>query len=205
MRSSYFIKSTTTTNNALRLLVRASLLGTGDLYLKDQDRYLFFQFDRSKYTFLNNYILSYGLQEFVKIDYLKQQASILLKDSDIYQEVSSWHKGDKKVFTPSNHSVSYDEIMLFIVIFGKRALESVTVDTSLDKDSLRSFAYVLEKTLKQSVIAGKMKLKIHDIVKLFMNGLKNLGMLECTELANYLNDHDKRVITSGVNNYAQSY
>lgn len=192
-----------TTNKALKTLVTATLLGSGDLYPKDKERLLFFQFERSKYSFLNNYILSYGLQEVVKMDFLKQQAFIILKDHELYQDVLDWYDGQTKRFVPSNHSISYEEIMLFVIVFGKRRLESITVETTLDKDSLGSFAYVIEKKLKISVIPDKLKLKIHDVISLFMNGLKTLGMLECTELANFLNEQDKRTISNGVKEYAQ--
>ncbi|NRD81112.1 hypothetical protein HPT25_27865 [Bacillus sp. BRMEA1] len=190
-------------HKALKALLMATLLGSGDLYKKGEEKLLYFQFERNKSAFLNNYILANGLQEFVKIDLPKQQAFIVLEDHDLYQEVLKWYDGHNKRFLPSNHSVSYHDIILFIIIFGKRRLESVTVETTLDKNSLRSFAYVLETKLDLSVIPDKMKLKIHDIVSLFINGLKTLGMLECTELANFLSEQDKRIIANGVKAYAQ--
>lgn len=191
------------TYKALRTLLTATLLGSGDLYPNGKDKCLFFQFERSKYSFLKNYILSNGLQEMVKIDFLKQQAFIILNDHELYKTVLDWYDGQTKRFVPSNHSITYEEIMLFVIVFGKRRLESITIETTLDKDSLGSFAYVIEKKLDLSVIPDKVRLKIHDIITLFMNGLKTLGMLECTELANFLNEQDKRIISNGVKKYAQ--
>ncbi len=182
-------------HKALRNLVVACFLGEGDIFLHSGKSRIVFCFDRSKASFIKNFIVENNLEQAVEIDMNKQQ--FMIKEHPIvFDCYSKWYDGPHKIYY--DKMVTYESIIISLILFGKRKLESLTFYTSFDKKYLPTVAYGLESRLGIPLVAARDSIKIYDTSQLFLDAIQRLGLIECTEIAHFLTSKESKVLSESI-------
>lgn len=170
---------------ALHNLTVGGLIGEGEVSFDDPFR-IEFNLENNKLAFIHNYISENELDSMVQVNLKRNQLTIYTEKKDF----THWYKSDQKIYVSSD--VSYKSILIALILFGDRKMESLSIHSSVSPKYLPTMAYSLEKILKVPIYAATKELKLFNTNNLFLNALKHLSLIECTELANFLTLSEKR-------------
>lgn len=178
---------------SLENLIMASFLGTGDISLIDGPK-IVVDIDTKKFTFLKNYLTLNNLENYVVFD--QEKGEYIIQHPVINKYHKLWYKGQKKAFNAS--SLNYNAIILSLIIFGKRKIEYLSLETTIEKKYIRTLAYTLECFLKIPIIPSNKGIKMHDTATLLSEAIPRLGMNECIELVSFLSEKEKKKKEKGI-------
>jgi hypothetical protein len=195
-RGSYqlFVK-TKNQMSALHSLIVGSLIGEGEISLKPNSAMVDCNLNRSKITFIHNYIAENELASFVEVNIKKMQLTIYDENS-IKTYLKNWYKNGRKIYY--NADVNYEAVMISFILFGKRKIENLILETTIDQKYLPTMARSIESHLNTPILSGNKEVKVFDASSIFLGAWKRLGLIECTEIANYLTNKEKRAITDNI-------
>lgn len=180
----------------LKTLVLGCFIGKGEIDFFSGKPEVIVNFHPSKANFLRDFIQVNRLEEYTTMDYINFEMTI--KSHEILNEYYElWYKDGKKMFNPT--TVDYESIILSLILFGKRRLEYLALETTIEREYIRTLAITLAHYLKIQIVPGVNNVKIHDTVTLIITALKRLGLNQTTELVQFLTNSEKRKIQQSVN------
>ncbi|QHA38737.1 hypothetical protein D5E69_23175 (plasmid) [Rossellomorea marisflavi] len=179
------MKSHESRHIALHNLTVGGLIGEGEISFEDPFR-IEVNLENNKLAFIHNYISENELDSLVQVNLKRNQLTIYTQQ----KEFTHWYKNEQKVYVSSD--VTYKSILIALILFGDRKMESLSIHTSVASKYLPTMAYSLEKILKVPIYAATKELKLFNTNNLFLNALMHLSLIECTELANFLTISEKR-------------
>lgn len=176
----------------------AALLGNGEVHSDIHGNKLHFSYQASKEHYLSQFIDTHNLSSIVQLNRKKKEC--LIHEVDKNLDIFRYSTGNiQKVLT--SKYMSKQTLLLLIIVFGKRQLESISIPSTNSTDFIRSLGYLIQQNLGVLTIPSSNSLKILDIPKLLINVLQlDLSLSECVELAGYLNEQEKRQIIHGAKN-----
>lgn len=169
-------------------------MGEGEITLKANSVKIECNINRSKITFIHNFIAENQLASSVEVNIKKMQLTIW--DENINTYLQNWYKKGKKIYY--NADVTYESIMISFIIFGKRKIENLILGTTIDQKYLPTMARSVERHVNTPILSGNKEVKVVDTSCIFLGAWKRLGLIECTEIANYLTNREKRAITDNI-------
>ncbi|PGT82208.1 hypothetical protein [Bacillus sp. AFS040349] len=176
---------------ALENLIIASLLSQGEIDLLKSNE-LIVPFSKEKAFFLSSYLKQHNILDFVHVQIHKEQFKIH-SNNRLKELIDNWFNSGTKTFIQKLDSniLRYEAIILCINLFGSRKLESISIQTTVNKKYLRTVTYCIEQVLKVPVIPGKNQIKIPDVLELIIKSIDHLDTINSTELTTYLNSMEK--------------
>jgi hypothetical protein len=181
--------------SALRSLIVGSLIGEGEITLFTNSAKIDCNLNKSKITFIHNYIAENQIASFVEVNIKKMQLTINHESSILNHQIR-WYKNGRKIFFSPD--VTYEAIMISFILFGKRKIENLILETTIDQRYLPTMARTIENHLNTPILSGNKEVKVFDASSIFLGAWKRLGLIECTEIANFLTNKEKRMITDNI-------
>lgn len=179
---------------AMEDLTVSVLIGGGEVCRNKES--IIFYYHPSKEQYLKQYISINDLSLYVRIDRKSQECSVMFNSYNS-QILSKWNE-NKESFVNAN--ISQDILYLFIILFGKRQLEGILINCQESIVTNRSISYFIHKLIGVLAIPNPKTLKILDVPNLLLSAInKEIGLSECVEIANYLNESEKKYITRAIN------
>ncbi len=123
----------------------------------------------------------------------KGQFKILL-DDDTYRLVNEWYNNEgEKIFRKyfGTSFLTYEAIIITINLFGKRKIEAIGISTSINKRSLQTLSYSINKILNQYVYVSNKQINIPDITNLCKKNVPHLTALDSAELVNFMESDEQ--------------
>ncbi|MFD1736243.1 hypothetical protein ACFSCX_06650 [Bacillus salitolerans] len=172
------------------------LIGNGDIQKIEGEDHLYFSFEKHKTTYLQNFMLHHSLFSSITADFQKGEGFIL-PNLFMNEVIKKWYSEGVKIFSkgPDPFLVPFESIVIAINLFGKRQIENIILYSSVKKEYLNILSYSISKQLDlPSVISSSNSIKIYDAPALFLKAFHKVSLIDSTELANYINDNERRDI-----------
>lgn len=180
-------------------LAMAALLGEGEnKYISDKEIVITFPVYLDKETIINNYIARHKLDNYIMMDSTKSECEIHLPTS--YLELQSrWHKDTKKII--NEEDINLEVCVLFILLFGTRKLQHLQINTTIDKNYIKTASFYIQKYLNIFVEPAINGFKIYHVPDLFIYLLKYVPLSESTLMIGYLTEKEKENLNTSLNLY----
>lgn len=167
-------------------LISACLLGDSEILIIQNKFHLYADIDKSKFKYLENFIIKNALDSFVKTNKLKCQ--LVITHSLIESYYNSWYLDSKKIFSKriTPYLLDFETVILYVILFGKRQVEGIKVASNIDKKYLIITTYCIQSHLQINLNFGESYIKILDIIGFIKKALDKVQMNELIELFQYL-------------------
>ncbi|UAL49756.1 hypothetical protein K7887_22585 (plasmid) [Sutcliffiella horikoshii] len=182
---------------SIEKLTVAALIGGGELYKYKLEREsIKFSYHSSKEQYLRQLISINNLYSYVKLN-VKNRECLISTNKYNKHIILSW-KENNESFVNSN--ITQDILYLFIILFGKRQIEGILINCQESMVANRSIGYFTQMLLGVLAIPNTKNLKILDVPNLVLSAIKKeIGLTECVEIANFLNENEKKQLTKAIN------
>lgn len=179
-------------------LICACLLGDSEILQIQNNYHLFAYIEKSKFKYLENYIIKNSLNSFVKTN--KHKCQIVISHHILETYYHSWYLDSKKIFskriTPA--LLEYESVILYVILFGKRQVEGIKVTSNIDKNYLIITTYCIQSHLQTNLNFGESYIKILDIFGFIKKVLDKVQMNELIELFQYLTHSEVKKISNRI-------
>lgn len=187
------------TTNLLMNLAIAGLISEGEFDIFTEVETLHVPFNRKKQKYLEILVKENGFKDFVTINETRGQFTIhthpVLKTLK-----KQWYEGHKKIFSKvlDPEIINLEAIVLAINLFGNRQLESISIRTTVEKESVKALSYCIEWYLKNPVIPGTKQIKISNVTNVVLSSISDIPAIHSAELMNTLTKNEKKRLLEGV-------
>lgn len=180
--------------NYIEHLIIASLMSAGEINRVTSE--LQIPFNNKKMQYMMQIIIDHNLGERIRIEPKRGQLVIHSCNKLISRYHESWYENNEKVFSKKLDPkiITFESIILCIILFGSRKLEFITIPTSIHKDYLRTLIFCISHHLNVPILPASNQIKIANIPDLFLSTTDRISVIDGVELSDFLTPKEKNTL-----------
>lgn len=181
-------------DNFIEHIIIASLMSDGEINRATSE--LQIPFNHKRIHYMQQIIIDHNLGEMIRIEPKRSQLIIHSCKKLINSYYDSWYENNQKVFSRKLDPdiITFQSIILCIILFGSRKLEFISIPTSVHKEYLRTLIFCISHYLNVPILPASNQIKIANIPDLFLTTTDLISVIDGVELSNFLTPKEKNTL-----------